>query len=130
MVAKAFLLLDLTTVATFRQPLLAEVKRVWPEVATLDVDAQSGELLLHYGLRLLREADKAVVLVQADETTEGFGSAMPLVEELLLAQEGRMVLLLGRHPRLERMLQARPHIAFKQILDEAEALGELALYFA
>lgn len=126
---QAFLLLDLTSTTDFQRPLLAQVKQTWPEVVTLDVDTASGELLLHYALRLLREADKAVVLVQVDERTPGFGSAMPLVEELLLAQEGRMILLLGRHPRLQRMLQARPHIAFKQILDEAEALAALALYF-
>lgn len=126
---QAFLLLDLTSTTDFQRPLLAQVKQTWPEVVTLDVDTASGELLLHYALRLLREADKAVVLVQVDERTPGFGSAMPLVEELLLAQEGRMILLLGRHPRLQRMLQARPHIAFRQILGEAEALAALALYF-
>ncbi|MBF9251715.1 hypothetical protein I2I11_00250 [Pontibacter sp. 172403-2] len=127
---QAFLLLDLTATTAFRQPLLAQVKQVWPEVAALDADAASGELLLHYALRLLRDADKAVVLVQADESMLGFGNAMPLIEELLLPQDGRVILLLGRYPRLERMLQARPYLVFKQVEDEAEALEELALYLS
>lgn len=112
------LLLDLTAIAAYHQPLVAQVKQTWPEVVTLDVDARSDDLLLHYALQLLREADKAVVLVKADESIPGFGNVMPLVEELLLPQDGRLILLLGRHPRLERMLQARPDILFKTMKEE------------
>nr|WP_242922217.1 hypothetical protein [Pontibacter liquoris] len=126
---RAFLLLDLSAGAAYGQPLVAQVKQAWPEVATLDLDAGSTELLLHYALRLLHEAGKTVVLVKAAATANEFGKAMPLIEELLVPQEGRLLLLLGPHPRLQRMLQARPQVLYKQVETEADALAEISSFF-
>ncbi|WP_347157325.1 hypothetical protein [Pontibacter chitinilyticus] len=118
-----FLLLDLAPAPfAYQQPLVAAVQQACPAVAVLDIDAGSNELLLHYALKLLREASKAVVLVKAIGQAQGFGNVMPLLEELLQEQEGRLVLLLGEHHRLQRMLQARPQLKYKQVKDEAEAL--------
>jgi len=118
---QAFLYLDLTAAAAYRKPLPEQVQQELPAVAVLDIDAQSSELVLHYALRLLRESEKAVLYIKADATATNFGTAMPLLEELFHAGENRFILLAGDHPRLLRMLQARPQVQFKQVNDE-EAL--------
>lgn len=115
---QAFLYLDLTAAAAYRKPLPEQVQQQLPAVAVLDIDAQSSELVLHYALRLLRESEKAVLYIKADATATNFGTAMPLLEELFQAGENRFILLAGEHPRLLRMLQARPQVQFKQVNDE------------
>lgn len=124
---QAFLCLDLTATATYRKALLEQVQQELPAVAILDVDASSGELLLHYALRLLRESEKAVVYIKADATAASFGTVMPLLEELFQSQGNRLVLLAGDYPRLLRMLQARPQVQFRQV-EEEDALAEARLF--
>jgi hypothetical protein len=123
----AFIYLDLTASATYIKPLLGQVKQQLPEVAVLDIDAESDELLRHYALRLLRESDKAVIYIQADAAATGFGNIMALLEELFQEQAGRLLLLQGDHPRLLRMFRARPQVQFKQVKEE-DALGEVKLF--
>ena len=118
---QAFLYLDLTAAAAYRKPLPEQVQQELPAVAVLDIDAQSSELVLHYALRLLRESEKAVLYIKADATATNFGTAMPLLEELFQGGENRFILLAGDHPRLLRMLQARPYINFR-LLEEEGAL--------
>jgi hypothetical protein len=124
---QAFLYLDLTVSATYIKPLLGRVKQQLPEVAVLDIDAQSDELLRHYALRLLRESDKAVIYIQADAATTGFGSMMPLLEELFQEQPNKLILLQGDYPRLLRMLRARPQVQFKQVKED-DVLEEVELF--
>ncbi|MHA6246415.1 hypothetical protein ACXYMU_00645 [Pontibacter sp. CAU 1760] len=119
---QAFLYLDLKAVAAYHKALPAHVKKELPAVAVLDVDTSSGELTLHYALRLLRESEKAVVYVSADASRADFGGTMPLLEELFEGRAETLVLLDGNHPRLLRMLQARPQVQFRQV-NEEEALA-------
>lgn len=119
---QAFLFLDMTASEAYSKPLLGQVKQQLPEVAVLDIDAQSDELLRHYALRLLRESDKAVIYIQAGATEPG--SIMVLLEELFQERPGRLVLLHGDHPRLLRMFQARPQVLFRQVEDQ-RALEEI-----
>ena len=120
---QAFLYFDLTAATTYRKALPEQVQQEFPAVAVLDIDAQSSELVLHYALRLLRESEKAVIYITTDATVIGFGTIMPLLEELFQSQENRLMLLDGEHPRLLRMFQARPQVQFKQV-NEEEALEE------
>lgn len=115
---QSFLYIEITTVTTYRKPVPEQVKRQLLEVAVLDIDAQSDELLLHYALRLLHESDKVVVCMKADANEPGLGKVMALLEELFHEKTGRLILLLGDHPRLLRMFQARPQVQFKQIGEE------------
>ena len=115
---QAFLYFNLTEPGTYRQPLLEHVKAALPQVAILDLDAQSGELVQHYALHLLREADQAVVCIKADESTTDLGSMMPLLEELFLEKPERLVLLQGQHARLQRMFGARENIRYKTVGEE------------
>ncbi|WP_162051464.1 hypothetical protein [Pontibacter pamirensis] len=126
---QAFLYIELTTHTTYSKPLPEQVKRQLPEVAVLDIDAGSDELLQHYALRLLRESDQAVVCIKADANTPGLGKAMAILEELFEEKAGRLVLLLGEHSRLQRMFQARPHVQLRQV-EEEEALNEVKQFLA
>ncbi|MCJ8165488.1 hypothetical protein MKJ04_11600 [Pontibacter sp. E15-1] len=107
--------------AAYRKGLPEKVQQILPEAAVLDVDSTSGELVLHYALRLLRESEKAVVYIKADATVTGFGGILPLLEELFDGNEQRLILLSGDYPRLLRMLQARPQVQFAQV-NEQDAL--------
>jgi len=121
---EAFLYLNLTAAAAYRKALPEQVRQQLPAVAVLDIDATSCELVLHYALRLLRESERAVVYIQADAALTGFGTTMPLLEELFQGVENRLVLLAGDHPRLLRMLQARPQVLLRQVT-EGEGLDEV-----
>lgn len=115
---QAFLYIEIISTSTYSKPLPEAVKQQFPEVAVLDIDAQSDELLQHYALRLLRESDRAVVCIKADATVTDLGKVMALLEELFQEKENRLVLLLSEHPRLQRMFQARPQVQFKQVEEE------------
>jgi hypothetical protein len=118
---QAFLFLDLTASEAYAKPLLGQVKQQLPEVAVLDIDAQSDELLRHYALRLLRESDKAVIYIKAGATE--LGNMMVLLEELFQERPDRLILLHGDHPRLLRMFQARPQVLCRQV-EEPHVLEE------
>jgi len=126
---QVFLYVSLAVGAAYQPPLIAQVKQAFPAVTVLDVDARSDELLLHHALRLLREADRAVVCIQAEEADAGLGNIVPVLEELLQEQEQRLVLLLGRHPRLVRIFQSRPHVHFKEVRQE-EVVPELQAFLS
>lgn len=115
---QAFLYFNLAAPGTYRQPLLERVKTALPQVTILDLDAQSGELVQHYALHLLREADQAVVCIKANESITDLGSMMPLLEELFLEKQDRLVLLQGQHARLQRMFGAREGIEYKVVGEE------------
>ncbi|MBC5992725.1 hypothetical protein [Pontibacter cellulosilyticus] len=118
---QAFLYFNVTAPGTYRQPLLEQLKAALPQVAILDLDAQSGELVQHYALQLLKEAEQAVVCIKADESKTDLGSMMPLLEELFLEKRGRLVLLQGQHARLQRMFGARENINYKTVGEEEVA---------
>lgn len=120
---QAFLYVELSTSTAYRKPLPEQVKQQLPEVAVLDIDAHSDDVLQHYALRLLRESDRAVVGIKADPSITELGKIMALLEELFQEKAGRLVLLLGEHSRLRRMFEARPHVQFKQVKEE-EAVRE------
>ncbi len=121
---QAFLYFDLTSDSAFHKPVVEQVRQSLPAVSILDLDARSDELLQHYALRLLRESEKAVVCIKADENAAELSSLMPLLEELFEEGKQRLVLLQGQHPRLQRIFAARPHVAFK-VVEEENVLEEV-----
>ncbi|WP_299822323.1 hypothetical protein [uncultured Pontibacter sp.] len=127
---QAFLYFDLTAPGNYRykQPLLEQVKTAMPQAAILDMDAQSGELVQHYALKLLHEAAQAVVCIKADESITDISSLMPILEELFLERPGRLVLLQGQHARLQRMFDARISIKYKVAAAE-EVVQQVQSFF-
>ncbi|WP_194350036.1 hypothetical protein [Pontibacter beigongshangensis] len=128
---KAFLYLNLLTSAqtTYEQPVLLWAKKHLPEVAVLDLDANSDEMLQHYALRLLREAQQIAVCIRSEAEAAEFQKLMPLVEELLQPKPGRLLLLYGGNARLLRMLQARPQLKFRVVEEEAQLQEVLQSFF-
>ncbi|TXK22050.1 hypothetical protein FVR03_23100 [Pontibacter qinzhouensis] len=124
---KALLYLNLlpTAITTYGQPVLVWAKKNFPEVATLDLDANSDDMLQHYALRLLQEAEQVAVCIRSEADATDFRKLMPLVEELLQPNAGRLLLLSGNNARLLRMLQARPQLTYKVV--EADAQLQEAL---
>ncbi|WP_242926513.1 hypothetical protein [Pontibacter vulgaris] len=124
----SLLYLDLSAGTSYSNPVIQQVKHQFPEVAILDLDIQSDELMLHFAKRLLHESGRAVICFNATESETGFGKLIPLLEELLQVQPNRLLLLLGQHARLQRMAQARPDLYFKQVLSVEEVIQEVTLY--
>lgn len=111
----AFLLINLSEEHAFEQPVLAQVRQCFPAIPVFDVDAGSDAVLQQYAVRFLQENPTTVVCVQAG--SGAITRLMPLLDELLQAHAQRHVLLLGEHPRLHRMFQARPGIAYTLLPD-------------
>ncbi|MFT2009117.1 hypothetical protein ACMA1I_10620 [Pontibacter sp. 13R65] len=128
---KAFLYLNLLASAqtAYEQPVLEWVKKHLPEVATLDLDASSDEMLQHYALRLLQESRQVAVGIRAEAEGADPRKLMLLVEELLQPNPGRLLLLHGNNPCLLRMLQARPQLNFRMVENEEQLQQALGEYF-
>jgi biopolymer transport protein ExbD len=128
---QAFLLLDLTSEdkpASYQQADVNLVKVNFPNVALLDLDATSDELLVHYAKRMMQEAAQLVVCIKADENTS-FRSLTPLLESLLQENEQQLVLLRGESHRLQRMIEARPYVKFKKVDSTSDVIAELEQFY-
>jgi hypothetical protein len=118
---QAFLLIDLSEASAFDQPILTQVRQLFPAIPVFDVDTQSNAVLQQYAVRFLQENPETVVCVKAGEGE--LNRLMPVLEELLQPNAQRHTLLIGEQPRLLRMLQARTGIAYTLLADE-EALRQ------
>ncbi|PKV66928.1 hypothetical protein [Pontibacter ramchanderi] len=118
---QAFLLVDLSGELAFDKPILKMVRQHAPAIPVFDVDAGSDATLQHYAVRLLQENPETVVYVKGG--AGDLNRLIPLLEELLRPQPQRHIILIGEHPRLLRLLQARPGIAYTLLADE-EALRQ------
>ncbi|NDK57165.1 hypothetical protein [Pontibacter fetidus] len=94
----------------YGNPLLEQVKKQLPDVAMLDVDSGSGELVLHYARKLLQEATQVIVYIESATMDAGFGSIFPLLELVLEGQKEQLIVFRNEHSRLQRMVQARPEL--------------------
>ncbi|HEY4651963.1 MAG TPA: hypothetical protein VIG72_11150 [Pontibacter sp.] len=121
------LLTDGQTIA-YGNPVLEQVKKDFPEVAVLDADSQSGELVLHYAQKLLQEPGQTIVCFDSAAADAGFGSLLPLIELLLEGQPEQRILFRNTHHRLLRMVQARPELHAELVQHDAELLQKIKLY--
>ncbi|MEJ8757784.1 hypothetical protein WG947_12290 [Pontibacter sp. H259] len=118
------LLSDDQTVA-YGTPLLDQVKKQFPDMAVLDVDSQSGELVLHYARQMLQEASKVIVCINSTTPDAGFGSIFPLLELLLANPNEQLILFRNEHIRLQRLVQARPELKAEIVQTEEEVLDQV-----
>lgn len=128
---QAFLYLDLTVAeqpVSYQQAELKLVKTRFPHIALLDLDAASDEMLVHYAKRMMQESEQLAVCIIADKNAS-FRNLTTLLEDLLQADRRQLILLRGESQRLQRILEARPQLRFKQIGTGAELLNELEQFY-
>lgn len=125
---QAFLYFDLTDSGAYQKPVAAQVRQAFPDIAVLDLDTTSDDLLQHYARRMLREATQSIICIKADESTKDLGSLMPLLEEIFREGRQRLVLLEGEHARLRRMFDARPSIIYS-VVSEQEVVRKTKEFF-
>jgi hypothetical protein len=130
---KALLYIRLLTddqTIVYQNPLLEQVKKQFPDVAVLDIDSQSGELVLHYAKKLLQDATQVLVCLDSANADAGFGSIFSLLELLLEGQKDQLILFRNTHNRLLRMVQARPELQMKVVQDDVEFLQEVQRFYS
>jgi hypothetical protein len=130
---KALLYIRLLTddqTIVYQNSLLEQVKKKFPDVAVLDVDSQSGELVVHYAKKLLQDATQVIVCLDSATADAGFGSIFSLLELLLEWQKEQLILFRNNHNRLLRMVQARPELEAKVVQDDVEFLQEVQRFYS
>jgi hypothetical protein len=95
----------------------------------LDVDSQSGELVLHYAKQLIQTSERLIVCIDSAATDAGFGSVFPLLEVVLEGRKEQLIVFRTEHTRLERMIQARPELQMKVVQDDAALLQEVHQFY-
>jgi hypothetical protein len=129
---KALLYLRLLTedqTIAYGNPLLEQIKSQFPDLAVLDVDSQSGELVLHYAKQLLQDSEQLIVCVDSAAADAGFGSVFPLLELVLEGRKEQLIVFRTGHTRLQRMVQARPELQMKVVEDDVELLSEVHQFY-
>jgi hypothetical protein len=113
----------------YGNPLLELMKKELSDVAVLDVDSQSGELVLHYAKQLLQNSEQLIVCVDSAAADAGFGSVFPLLELVLEGRKEQLIVFRTEHTRLQRMIQARPELQMKVVQDDAAWLQEVHQFY-
>ncbi|MBJ6119926.1 hypothetical protein JAO76_17090 [Pontibacter sp. BT310] len=129
---KALLYLRLLTenqTIAYGNPLLEQIKSQFPNLAVLDVDSQSEELVLHYAKQLLQNSEQLIVCIESTAADAGLGSVFPLLELVLEGRKEQLIVFRNEHPRLLRMIQARPELQMKVVQDDVELLSEVKRFY-
>jgi hypothetical protein len=129
---KALLYLRLLTedqTIAYGNPLLEQIKSQFPDLAVLDVDSQSGELVLHYAKQLLQTSERLIVCIDSSAADAGFGSVFTLLELVLEGRKEQLIVFRNVHSRLLRIVQARPELQMKAIQDDAALLQEVHQFY-
>ncbi|GEO02574.1 hypothetical protein AAE02nite_02380 [Adhaeribacter aerolatus] len=118
-----------TTSFSFQRPLLSWLKARNPEMAVLDLDSFSDEMLVKQAGRLIQEAVKYAVYFKVAEPDAKLGAAFKLLEEIIGEDKPGLILLEGTHARLTAILQSRPHLQFNTVPNPEEVKQHLDHYF-
>lgn len=123
-------LLDENQTIAYSNPMLDQAKKLLPDVAILDLDSQSDQLVLHYARQLLKEATQTIVCIDSATPDAGLGSIFSLLEPILESEKSQLFLFRSKHNRLQRMLQARPELQVKMMQDDAELLQVVQEFYS
>ena len=115
-------------VYSYHQPLLTEVKRLFPALTCLDLDSFSEEYLMMQAGRLLEQADQCVVYFASPAPETPLGATLSLAEGLLRRPAASLVVVQGQHTRLERLFAQRRPLTFLSNPSEALFLKQLAAF--
>lgn len=113
---RAFILISLADRPSqaYGQLVLQEVKQLPAgDLAVLDLDAFSEEMLINYARRLIQEAEAFVVYFKVENENAAFGTSLKIVEEIIRHFKPGLILIEGHHQRLQTIMQSRPHLACK-----------------
>ncbi|MER2998021.1 hypothetical protein [Pontibacter populi] len=110
----------------YGNPVLEGLKKQLPDVAVLDVDSRSGELVLHYAKQLLQGSEQVIVCIDSASADAGFGSVFPLIELVLEGQKEQLIVFRNDHGRLQRMVQARSELKMKVVQDDIDLMPVVA----
>ena len=114
----------------YSNAVLEQVKKQFPEVAVLDIDSKSDQLVLHYAKQMLQIADQLIVCIDGATSDAGFGSIFSLVELLLENPKEQLILFRNEHTRLQRMVQARPELKSVLVNSEDELLEQVKVFLS
>jgi len=109
----------------YSNAVVEQVKKQFPEVAVLDVDNRSDQLVLHYAKQLLQTADQLIVCIDSATPDAGFGSLFSLLELLLENPKDQLILFRNEHTRLQRMVQARAELKAVSVNSDDELLEQV-----
>ncbi|MBB6609915.1 hypothetical protein H7F15_02595 [Pontibacter sp. Tf4] len=130
---KAFLYIRLLSdgeTIVYGNPVLDQVKKLSPDVALLDLDSRSEQLVLHYAKQLLHEATQTIVCIDSTTPDAGFGNVFPLLEQVLESENNQLILFRNSHHRLQRMVQARPELKAIVVQDNAALLQAVEQFYS
>jgi hypothetical protein len=114
----------------YSNPILELVKNQFPDAGLLDIDSQSGELVLHYARQMLQDSERVAIVLDSTTTDAGFGKVFPLIELLLGGGKEQLILFRNDHNRLLRMVKARPELYIKQVQSDEELVQEIAAFYS
>ncbi|NEM96647.1 hypothetical protein [Pontibacter burrus] len=114
----------------YSNPVLDQVKQQLPDVAVLDLDSRSDQLVLHYARQLLKEASQTIVCIDSTTPDAGFGSIFSLLEPMLESEKKQLILFRNSHHRLQRMVQARQELQLKMMQDDVELLQVVGQFYS
>ncbi len=87
---------------SYNKPLLQEINRRFPKVVLFDFDNHSDRLVVGYAIDLLEKADKAVVIIEATETS--VFNIVGFLEKVLDYKDKSLVIVNGQHAIVNRMV--------------------------
>lgn len=114
----------------YSNPVLDQVKKQLPDVALLDLDSRSDQLVLHYARQLLKEASQTIVCINSTTPDSDFGSVFSLLELILESEKKQLILFRKNHNRLQRMVQARPELNAIVAQNDAELLQAVEQFYS
>ncbi|QNF31677.1 hypothetical protein HUW51_02660 [Adhaeribacter swui] len=130
MAAFIYIELGLSSDYTYYKPVLAKVKKRFPHLDYLDLDAFSEEFLMAQVNQVVAAADKCAVYFNIVDTEEPLGAVLPLAEILIRRQENTQVVLQGPHTRLERLFSNRQNLNFLKNPDDSTLIAHLERFFS
>ena len=109
---------------------LDQVKKHFPEVAVLDVDSKSDQLVLHYAKQLLQDSEQVIVCIDSAAADSGFGSVFPLLKLVLEGQKDQLIVFRSEHTSLQRIVQARPELQMQAVQDDVELIQVMKEFYS
>jgi hypothetical protein len=87
---------------TYEKPIVNALKQQFPELVNFDFDTQSDKTMVGYAVDLLEKSEKAIVIIEA---TDGSANGIIMfMEKIAIYKNKCMVLLVGQHPLVQKML--------------------------
>ncbi|KAA5549190.1 hypothetical protein [Adhaeribacter rhizoryzae] len=128
---EAFIQVNIENTASFsfQRPLLSWLKAQNPEIAVLDVDSLSDEMLITQASRLIQEAAKYAIYFKVAEPNGNLGAAFKLVEEIIREDKPGLILIEGTHTRLTAIVQSRFYLQYIPVNNPEEIKPHLKEYF-